>query len=91
MWASRDQLCAPPLDHATCRSRSVLRGSRFDVSNHSLSAQQIGIAPKPAAKLTEDEWSAVRASAQERQYNDLPCPICQEPFKADDQVGMRCC
>jgi hypothetical protein len=55
-------------------------------------AQQLGLVPAPAPKLTSDEWTAVREKAKARgdvEHSEA-CPICQEEFKTQDQVLLSC-
>lgn len=53
-------------------------------------AQQLGLIPAPAPKLTQSEWSAVRDRARARGETAEPCPICQEEFKDSEQVLLSC-
>jgi len=68
-------------------------GSSSSTNGPSLTlAQQLGLVPAPAPKLTGEQWSEVRARARERGQteHDEPCPICQEEFKGSEQVLLSC-
>ena len=55
-------------------------------------AQQLGLTPKPAPKLTGDEWADVRERARARGdvLTAASCPICCEDFKGTEQVLLSC-
>lgn len=52
-------------------------------------AQKMDLAPKPAPKLTTEEWEKVHAKAMDRDMSE-ECPICCEEFRDQDQVLLSC-
>lgn len=56
---------------------------------HSVAAQRVGIEEKPPAPLSLSEWEKVREKSAQRADSQMPCAICQEDFKLEDQVRER--
>eukprot|EP00798_Chlamydomonas_sp_ICE-L_P019943 gene19943-26651_t len=53
-------------------------------------AQKLGLIPKPAPLLTEQEWDDQHLKSRLRQDSDQECPICREQFKEEAQVLLSC-
>mmetsp|Transcript_15738 Transcript_15738/g.28763 ORF Transcript_15738/g.28763 Transcript_15738/m.28763 type:complete len:353 (+) Transcript_15738:1397-2455(+) len=53
-------------------------------------AQRLGIVDKPAAPLTNEEWTQVESLAAHRQVHKHSCPICMEAFKGYASVILSC-
>ena len=56
-------------------------------------SSRLGLVEAPPPLLTLEEWAAAEQKACGRNDSALPCPICKEQFKHDDQVfaSIRCC
>jgi hypothetical protein len=64
-------------------------GSRVARPELSL-AQQMGLKPKPKAALSEREWDLRHDMSLKRSDYRLPCPICADVYKINDQVLLSC-
>uniref|UniRef100_UPI003AB0A279 RING finger protein 32 n=1 Tax=Centroberyx gerrardi TaxID=166262 RepID=UPI003AB0A279 len=53
-------------------------------------AQKMGLVPSPARRLTEDEWTQVKARSVEQGESAQPCAICREEFRLQPQVLLSC-
>ncbi len=50
------------------------------------SCARLGLVHAPPPLLTLEEWAAAEHKARGRNDSALPCPICKEQFRHDDQV-----
>ncbi|KAK2859560.1 hypothetical protein Q5P01_004180 [Channa striata] len=53
-------------------------------------AQKLGLVPSPAERLTEEEWSRVKARSVQQGESAQPCAICREEFHMQHQVLLSC-
>ncbi|XP_051266494.1 RING finger protein 32 [Dicentrarchus labrax] len=53
-------------------------------------AQKLGLVASPAGKLTEDEWTRVKARSVQQGESAQPCAICREEFLLQPQVLLSC-
>ncbi|XP_041817463.1 RING finger protein 32 [Chelmon rostratus] len=53
-------------------------------------AQKLGLVNSPAGRLTEDEWTHVKARSVQQGESALPCAICREEFLLQPQVLLSC-
>ncbi|KAJ3124712.1 Rab GDP dissociation inhibitor alpha [Nowakowskiella sp. JEL0407] len=53
-------------------------------------AQKLGIVERPPERLTQLQWSVLKEKTAERKDFKNPCPICQEPYKLEDQILLSC-
>eukprot|EP00993_Chasmostoma_nieuportense_P002670 NODE_3445_length_967_cov_3.135714_g3296_i0.p1 GENE.NODE_3445_length_967_cov_3.135714_g3296_i0~~NODE_3445_length_967_cov_3.135714_g3296_i0.p1 ORF type:complete len:300 (-),score=47.91 NODE_3445_length_967_cov_3.135714_g3296_i0:66-965(-) len=87
---------APPKASTTMTAIALQRqmAHNFSLSekpkNKLTLAQKMGLAAKPAPKLTDEEWAEAQKTSQIRQDSFQPCPICYEPFGSQPQVLLSC-
>ncbi|KAK2886566.1 RING finger protein 32 [Channa argus] len=53
-------------------------------------AQKLGLVASPAERLTEEEWSQVKARSVHQGESAQPCAICREEFRMQHQVLLSC-
>ncbi|XP_069015469.1 RING finger protein 32 [Embiotoca jacksoni] len=53
-------------------------------------AQKLGLVASPGERLTEDEWTRVKARSVQREESAQPCAICREEFRLRPQVLLSC-
>ncbi|XP_070709447.1 RING finger protein 32 [Pempheris klunzingeri] len=53
-------------------------------------AQKMGLVASPAARLTEDDWTRVKARSVQQGESAQPCAICREEFRLQPQVLLSC-
>ncbi|KAF1373101.1 hypothetical protein PFLUV_G00256820 [Perca fluviatilis] len=53
-------------------------------------AQKLGLVASPAGRLTEDEWTRVKARSVQQGDSAQPCAICREEFCLQPQVLLSC-
>ncbi|XP_042255947.1 RING finger protein 32 isoform X1 [Thunnus maccoyii] len=53
-------------------------------------AQKMGLVASPAGRLTEDEWTQVKARSVQEGESAQPCAICREEFCLQPQVLLSC-
>ncbi|KAI9105867.1 hypothetical protein DFS34DRAFT_33254 [Phlyctochytrium arcticum] len=53
-------------------------------------AQRLGILPRPPSRLSDHGWNVAKTLSKERDDSNHPCPICQEPFRTEEQVLLSC-
>ncbi|XP_068160044.1 RING finger protein 32 isoform X2 [Antennarius striatus] len=53
-------------------------------------AQKLGLVASPAGRLTENEWTLVKARSVRQGDSALPCAICREEFLLQPQVLLSC-
>uniref|UniRef100_A0A3Q4AMT3 RING-type domain-containing protein n=1 Tax=Mola mola TaxID=94237 RepID=A0A3Q4AMT3_MOLML len=53
-------------------------------------AQKLGLVACPAKRLTEDEWTQVKARSVQQGESAQPCAICKEEFLLRPQVLLSC-
>ncbi|XP_037613338.1 RING finger protein 32 [Sebastes umbrosus] len=53
-------------------------------------AQKLGLVASPAGRLTEDEWTQVKARSVKQRDSAQPCAICREEFCLQPQVLLSC-
>ncbi|XP_059182739.1 RING finger protein 32 isoform X2 [Centropristis striata] len=53
-------------------------------------AQKLGLVAFPAGRLTEDEWTQVKARSVQQGDSAQPCAICREEFCLQPQVLLSC-
>ncbi|CAK6969303.1 RING finger protein 32 [Scomber scombrus] len=53
-------------------------------------AQKMGLVASPAGRLTEDEWTQVKARSVQQGESAQPCAICKEEFCLQPQVLLSC-
>ncbi|KAM7390346.1 hypothetical protein PAMA_008495 [Pampus argenteus] len=53
-------------------------------------AQKMGLVASPAGRLTEDEWTQVKARSVLQRESVQPCAICREEFCLQPQVLLSC-
>ncbi|XP_029313187.1 RING finger protein 32 [Cottoperca gobio] len=53
-------------------------------------AQKLGLVASPAGRLTEDEWTRVKARSFQQGDSTQPCAICREEFCLQPQVLLSC-
>ncbi|XP_068604357.1 RING finger protein 32 [Brachionichthys hirsutus] len=53
-------------------------------------AQKLGLVASPAGRLTEEEWTRVKARSVLQGDSVLPCAICREEFLLQPQVLLSC-
>ncbi|XP_029935803.1 RING finger protein 32, partial [Myripristis murdjan] len=53
-------------------------------------AQRMGLVTPPPRRLTEDEWTRVKARSTEQGESAQPCAICREEFHLQPQVLLSC-
>ncbi|XP_027129971.1 RING finger protein 32 isoform X3 [Larimichthys crocea] len=53
-------------------------------------AQKLGLVASPAGRLTEDEWTRVKARSVQQGESAHPCAICREEFLLQPQVLLSC-
>lgn len=51
-------------------------------------AQRLGLVEGPPALLDESQWTRVKNQSLARNDSILPCPICHESFKTEDQASL---
>lgn len=49
-------------------------------------AQKLGLVISPAPRLTEDEWTQIKARSVQQGDSTQPCVICREEFLLQPQV-----
>lgn len=54
-------------------------------------AQKLGLVGSPAPKLTEGEWTQVKARSIQQGESGQPCTICREEFLLQPQVFPQSC
>lgn len=54
-------------------------------------AQKLGLVASPAPKLTEGEWTQVKARSIQQGESGQPCTICREEFLLQPQVFPQSC
>lgn len=52
-------------------------------------AQKLGLVDAPPARLTDQEWQAVKSKSNDRKDSAEPCVICKEEFGTHDQVIVK--
>uniref|UniRef100_A0A667Y473 Ring finger protein 32 n=1 Tax=Myripristis murdjan TaxID=586833 RepID=A0A667Y473_9TELE len=80
MARSLDALCYDPRK-ARCMDHLF---SSFPI------AQRMGLVTPPPRRLTEDEWTRVKARSTEQGESAQPCAICREEFHLQPQVLLSC-
>ncbi|XP_054478698.1 RING finger protein 32 isoform X2 [Anoplopoma fimbria] len=53
-------------------------------------AQKLGLVASPAGRLTEDDWTQVKARSVQEGDSAHPCAICREEFCLQSQVLLSC-
>ncbi|XP_077365511.1 RING finger protein 32 isoform X1 [Festucalex cinctus] len=53
-------------------------------------AQKMGLVALPPDRLSEDEWTLVKARSIQQRESEQPCAICREPFCLQPQVLLSC-
>ncbi|XP_061521734.1 RING finger protein 32 [Phycodurus eques] len=53
-------------------------------------AQRMGLVASPPERLSEDEWTLVKARSVQQRESEQPCAICREPFCLQPQVLLSC-
>ncbi|XP_063730094.1 RING finger protein 32 [Eleginops maclovinus] len=53
-------------------------------------AQKLGLVASPAERLTEDDWTQVKARSVQQGDSAQPCAICREEFHLQPQVLLSC-
>ncbi|XP_047424044.1 RING finger protein 32 [Mugil cephalus] len=53
-------------------------------------AQKLGLVTSPGERLTEDEWTQVKARSVQQEESAQPCAICREEFRLQPQVLLSC-
>ncbi|CAG04307.1 unnamed protein product, partial [Tetraodon nigroviridis] len=53
-------------------------------------AQKLGLVASPAPRLTEGEWTQVKARSVQEGESGQPCAICREEFLLQPQVLLSC-
>ncbi|KAM8823692.1 RING finger protein 32 isoform 2-T2 [Spinachia spinachia] len=53
-------------------------------------AQKLGLVASPAGRISEDEWSRVKARSVQQGDSAQPCAICREEFYLQAQVLLSC-
>ncbi|XP_076017194.1 RING finger protein 32 [Genypterus blacodes] len=53
-------------------------------------AQKMGLLAPPERRLTEDEWTRVKARSVQQGDSTQPCAICREEFRLQPQVLLSC-
>ncbi|XP_036934384.1 RING finger protein 32 isoform X1 [Acanthopagrus latus] len=52
--------------------------------------QKLGLVASPAGRLTEDEWTQVKARSIQQGESSQPCAVCREEFLLQPQVLLSC-
>ncbi|KAL5011029.1 hypothetical protein ScPMuIL_013334 [Solemya velum] len=53
-------------------------------------AQKMGLVAAPQQPLTENEWANVKLKSNNREDSAMPCVICKEDFRTEEQVLLSC-
>ncbi|XP_019739318.1 RING finger protein 32 [Hippocampus comes] len=53
-------------------------------------AQRMGLVALPPERLSEDEWTLVKARSVQQRESEQPCAICREAFCLKPQVLLSC-
>ncbi|KAM4534080.1 RING finger protein 32 [Odontesthes bonariensis] len=53
-------------------------------------AQKLGLVASPGKRLTEDEWTQIKARSELQEESAQPCAICKEEFHLQPQVLLSC-